>query len=452
MTVTIVGNNDSKVYNGSTQSVTGFTFSAAKGETTIANSEFTVALKEGKEAEASGKDVGHYTMDLTKDDFTVTSKNYSKITVVYTDGYLDITPVTDEVTVTIVGNKGSKVYNGSDQSVTGFTFSIASEEGEVDKSDFTVTLAEGSKAEANGKNVNKYQMGLTAEDFDVSSDKYSNITVVVVDGALTITKAKLTITTGSGSKTYDGSALTNATAKIEGLLGEDKATVKATGSQTAVGSSSNTYNITWTNGTADNYTITEKLGTLKVTAAGGGNPPGGGGGGPAPGPGPGGGPAPGGDGTVIPDDPAPTVDPPVDIVDPEPPLAEGTWALINLISAIITALGAAVALFRKKEDEEDEAEDEDNMYKSEDEDEEEEDDNRGKKMLAAKIAGALAGVAAPITFILTEDMSLPMAMIDKWTILMLIMLAVQIVAAVFNKKASEAPDEEEEETAEEAAN
>ena len=66
-------------------------------------------------------------------------------------------------------------------------------------------------------------------------------------------------------------------------------------------------------------------------------------------------------------------------------------------------------------------------------------------MLAAKIAGALAGIAAPITFLLTEDMSLPMIMIDKWTILMLIMLAVQIVAAIFNKKASELDDEEEEE-------
>ena len=87
------------------------------------------------------------------------------------------------------------------------------------------------------------------------------------------------------------------------------------------------------------------------------------------------------------------------------------------------------------------------MYKSEDEDE---DDNRGKKMFAAKVAGALAGVAAPITFFLTEDMSLPMAMIDKWTVLMVAMLAVQIVAAVFNKKAAEAEDDQE--TAEEAAN
>ena len=105
----------------------------------------------------------------------------------------------------------------------------------------------------------------------------------------------------------------------------------------------------------------------------------------------------------------------------------------------MTAVGAIVALFRKKEDE-----DEDNMDKDED-------DNRSKKMLAAKIAGALAGVAAPITFFLTEDMSLPMALVDKWTILMIAILAVQVVAAALNKKASKL-DDDEEEGAEGAAN
>ena len=99
--------------------------------------------------------------------------------------------------------------------------------------------------------------------------------------------------------------------------------------------------------------------------------------------------------------------------------------------AIVTALGAVVALFRKKEEEED------NMDK-----EENEDDNRSKRMLAAKIAGVLAGIAGPVVFLLTEDMSLPMAMFDKWTVLMAVILAVQVVAAIFNKKASELEEDE----------
>ena len=168
--------------------------------------------------------------------------------------------------------------------------------------------------------------------------------------------------------------------------------------------------------------------------------------GPAPGPAPAGpGVVPaapdGNDGAVVPDNPVPEVEPEVDIDDNDTPLAEGTWAVINLIAAILTTLGAIVALFRKKE-EEDEDEEDQNKDKAEDEDE---DDNRGKKMLAAKIAGAVAGIASPIIFILTEDMSLPMALIDKWTLLMAVVLATQIAAAIFNKKASELDDEEEEE-------
>lgn len=58
-------------------------------------------------------------MKLTKDDFVVTSDNYNNIKVVVVDGYLDITPITDEVTVTITGNSDTKVYNGSEQTVTG---------------------------------------------------------------------------------------------------------------------------------------------------------------------------------------------------------------------------------------------------------------------------------------------------------------------------------------------
>ncbi len=171
---------------------------------------------------------------------------------------------------------------------------------------------------------------------------------------------------------------------------------------------------------------------------GGGNPGGGNPGGP---PAPPAGPT---AGTTVPDTPAPQAAPPTTtITDPEPPLAAGAWALINLICAILTALGAIIALFRRKEEEDEDEEENQNAYKAEDEEEEE--DDRGRKMLAAKLAGALAGIAAPIVFLLTEDMTLPMQLIDKWTLIMVIILAAQIVAAVFNKKASELDDEEEEE-------
>lgn len=129
----------------------------------------------------------------------------------------------------------------------------------------------------------------------------------------------------------------------------------------------------------------------------------------------------------IADEPTPTTEPPATTIDDEPTPMSNTWAVANLALAALTALGAVIALFRKREDE-DEYEDED----------------ADKKMLAAKIAGALAGVAAPIAFFLTENMADAAVAFDKWTPLMAGILAVQVVSAVLNKTASKASDAAEE--------
>jgi surface protein len=81
-----------------------------------------------------------------------------------------------------------------------------------------------------------------------------------------IAPATLTVTTPSAQKQYDGAALTSA-GTIEGFVNGETAEFVTTGSQTGVGSSSNSYAISW-NGTAKqaNYTISETVGTLEVTA------------------------------------------------------------------------------------------------------------------------------------------------------------------------------------------
>ena len=332
-----------------------------------------------------------------------------------------------ELTANVTGLLGTDTFEKD------VDFTISREAGE-DVGAYTITPAEKS-------NLARRIIRLFAASSDART--IGNYNVKFKDGALTITRAPLTITTGSGTKTYDGAALTTGTATISGLVNGDRATVTATGSQTAVGSSRNTYSINWARGKAGNYTIAENLGTLTVAAEptptptptpnpGGGGNAGGGGGAPAAAPA-----APAG--TAIADNPTPQAEPETIIDDPTPQAApEGTWALLNLIGAALTAIGAFVALFRKKEDED---EDPDTP------DDEGEDDNRGKKMLASKIVGAVAGIASPIIFFLTEDMSLPMTLTDKWTLLMAAMLAAQVVTAVINKKASEAEDEEEPENA-----
>lgn len=80
-----------------------------------------------------------------------------------------------------------------------------------------------------------------------------------------IKPAPLTVTTGSGTKEYDGGAITNSTVSLEGLVNNENAAVTATGSQTEVGSSPNTYAIDWGDTKSTNYTLTENLGSLEVT-------------------------------------------------------------------------------------------------------------------------------------------------------------------------------------------
>lgn len=87
-----------------------------------------------------------------------------------------------------------------------------------------------------------------------------------VTKAYTIAKAPLTISTESGSKVYDGKALT-AGGKVSGLVDDETVGFKVTGSQTEAGSSENSYSLEWS-GTAkeSNYTISSvELGTLTVT-------------------------------------------------------------------------------------------------------------------------------------------------------------------------------------------
>lgn len=200
--VEVRGGTDTVVYNGSEQSVEGWEIESNPADA-------IVTLKEGKRARAAGTDVNTYYMGLTAEDFTAVSPNYKTVTVRYTDGWLKITPITDEVTVTITGNTDTVVYNGSEQSVTGYTT-------DVGEKTIDVTLNQSGKDTAKGTNVGKYMMGLTVADFTVTSGNYSNIRVVVVDGWLEITPASIeqyaTLTPQNVSKYYDGTPLAAGTA------------------------------------------------------------------------------------------------------------------------------------------------------------------------------------------------------------------------------------------------
>ena len=77
-------------------------------------------------------------------------------------------------------------------------------------------------------------------------DVTDKLNIKKVDGTIVINKAPLTVVTPSDSKVYDGEALTKA-GEINGFVNGETATFATTGSQkdTEVGSSSNSYEITW---------------------------------------------------------------------------------------------------------------------------------------------------------------------------------------------------------------
>ena len=188
-----------------------------------------------------------YTIDwggVNPDNYTIT-KNIGTLEVT-----ANTTPITFKAT------SAEKVYDGSE-----LTSSVVTAEGLP--SGFTFeAAASGAQTDAGTSDnvVTSYKILKGSTDVTAS---FTNI--ALVPGTLTVEKAPATVTTGSASKKYDGTALKNTEASIIGLVSGETATVTATGSQTNVGESDNTYTIAWGTAKAENYSLTDSLGKLKVT-------------------------------------------------------------------------------------------------------------------------------------------------------------------------------------------
>ena len=231
--VTITGNHNTLVYNGSEQSVTGYTTDV--GEKTI-----TVALKEGSKAEAKGTNAGKYEMGLTKDNFTVTSQNYSNIKVVVVDGYLKIDPITDKVTVTVTEESDTVTYDGQEHSVMGYKSMTADNTLYDVKKNVAETSTEAWTAK--GTYVGTYHVGIKAADFKNTSGNFTNVEFVIVDGDLVITPASVAVVKIAGNTktvTYNGKEQT-----VEGYTvtsNPANATVTLVGEAVASGTDAGTY-------------------------------------------------------------------------------------------------------------------------------------------------------------------------------------------------------------------
>ena len=183
-------------------------------------------------------------------------------------GTLEVTPVTDKVTVTIKGGKSSVTYNGEEHTVSGYKVADISNP-LYTENDFSFS----GTAEAKGKNAGTYKMGLKAADFANTSNNFKNVEFVVADGQLEITKRPVMLTSADLTKVYDGTALTNGDTPVKEEFGTEDAfpdgegvTYTFKGSQTNAGSSKNMFTYAWNEGTnKDNYTIYQVEGDLVVT-------------------------------------------------------------------------------------------------------------------------------------------------------------------------------------------
>ena len=175
----------------------------------------------------------------------------------YSDATADYTLKVTKRTVTLTSETASKPYDGDPLTrpvvtVTGDGF----------------VLGEVTDIKATGSVTNVSEGSVTNTIVYTTTDKFvpGNYNITKDEGTLTINPRTVTITSGSASKTYDGTPLTNDEIKITGDgFVDGEATAIATGSQTDVGHSDNTIEIIKKDGfDANNYAIELKEGTLTV--------------------------------------------------------------------------------------------------------------------------------------------------------------------------------------------
>ena len=252
--VTLTSESAAKVYDGTPLIRPDVTI----GGDGFVNGEVSDVKAIGSALNVSDKDVRNEITFTQKTGYK--AENYD---IKYEPGTLRITPIVDEVTITITGHNDSFKYDGTEKTVEGYDVSIDNALYTEDDYNFS-----GSAA-AVGTDADKYMMGLTAEKFKNISENFASVKFVVTDGSLDITKRILTLTSATDSKVYDGTPLTNNTIVVSGdnFAEGEGATYDVTGTQTEVGFSDNEFTYELNEGTsADNYEIKPEFGVLTITA------------------------------------------------------------------------------------------------------------------------------------------------------------------------------------------
>ena len=255
VTVVITGRTGTFPYDGTEKSVKGYDVSITQGST-YTEADFTFSGND----EVKGTEANTYPMGLKVSDFTNNNTNYSSVTFVVNDGSLVInpksiipdgpdTPDEKKTGIEVTDSEGS-IYDGLPHvNPLKVTDTKTGKELEENK-DYTLTYV-GDVVNVGTVKVKVKGIGNYTGEF---TKKYQ------------ITPREYTVTTDSAEKPYDGTALT-AGGRVNNLVDGETVTLKITGSQTEVGSSNNTYSLTWDGSAKEkNYTHgTDSIGLLTVT-------------------------------------------------------------------------------------------------------------------------------------------------------------------------------------------
>ena len=255
VTVVIAGRNGTFPYDGTEKSVKGYDVSITQGST-YTEADFTFSGND----EVKGTEANTYPMGLKVSDFTNNNTNYSSVTFVVTDGSLVINPKS------IIPDGP----NTPDEKKTGIEATDPDDsiyDAKVHVNPLTVRDTKTNKDLVENKD---YTLTYVGDVVNVGTVKVKVKGIGNYTGEFTkkyqITPREYTVTTDSKDKTYDGTALT-AGGRVNNLVDGETVTLKMTGSQTEVGSSNNTYSLTWDgSATESNYTHgTDSIGLLTVT-------------------------------------------------------------------------------------------------------------------------------------------------------------------------------------------
>ncbi|MCF0240443.1 MAG: hypothetical protein HUJ62_08480, partial [Streptococcus gallolyticus] len=175
-------------------------------------------------ASVSGTNAGTYNMNLASTQFTNISPNFTNCEFVVYDGQLIIDPVSEKVTVPVIGHNATHTYDSTEKTVAGYDVGEISNP--LYKSAFEADsriIGFSGSAEAKGTNASTdaYKMNLNASQFSNKNGNFSNVDFDITDGWLKINPITETVTVSvaenTGTANYDGNEHTVEGYKITNI-------------------------------------------------------------------------------------------------------------------------------------------------------------------------------------------------------------------------------------------